>query len=84
MPDVIKITALNASRCTIVLRSTSLSGIRNAKINTPKSPNKAPTKPRPPSKKPNALPWLSVPPQIRVALIIPAQNKQIVVKPQYP
>ena len=39
---------------------------------------------RPPSRNPKAFPWDPVPPQTRVALIIGAQNRNMVVNPQYP
>ena len=57
---------------------------KSEKITTPIVPKEAATKPLPPSKKPKAFPWYSVPPQTRVALIIEPQKRKIVVNPQYP
>ena len=42
------------------------------------------TNPRPPSRRPKAFPWDRSPPQSFVAFIIAAQNRNIVVIPQYP
>ena len=56
--------------------------IKTENISMPIVPKLAATKPRPPSKNPKANPCFSTPPQIRVAFIIGAQNRKIVVKPQ--
>src|SRR6056297_1774925 len=83
-PEETKITYLNAALLSTTVVSVISELMKMEKIRTPIVPNNAPTRPRPPSKNPKALPCELAPPQTRVAFIIAAQNKKMVVKPQYP
>ncbi len=81
----ISMTYLNAALLCETVASEISVVMNSEKVITPRVPKRAPTRPRPPSKKkPKALPWELIPPQTRVALIKEGQNKNIVVKPQYP
>lgn len=62
----------------------SVGGSALEKSHTPTLAKIAAIRPRPPSRKPKAFPCEVSPPQALVARIKPAQNKNIVVNPQYP
>ena len=82
IPEDTRITYLKAALLSESASSETTAVINIENIRTPIAPNSAPTRPRPPSKNPKALPCEPLPPQNLVAFIIGAQNKNIVVNPQ--